>query len=105
MLDTPNCKVNPTALSARIAEVTRPKPIARVNWFMTGRLSHAKGRVPARPGRRPGRERRHSGGHHDLVVSGSCLSVSSFRPSRVAQLFRAEPGMSVTGFIALVAGS
>src|ERR1700680_30268 len=34
MLDTPNWSVKPTALSARIAEVTSPKPTARVNWFM-----------------------------------------------------------------------
>src|SRR5215475_1073980 len=34
MLDTPNCRVNPTAPSARIADVTSPKPIARVSWFM-----------------------------------------------------------------------
>src|SRR5947209_6934282 len=41
MLDTPNCRVKPTALSARIADVTSPKPIARTSWFMRGRLSHA----------------------------------------------------------------
>src|SRR5215831_19970866 len=34
MLDTPNCRVKPTAPSARIADVTSPKPIARVSWFI-----------------------------------------------------------------------
>src|SRR6266516_3999246 len=34
MLDTPNWSVKPTAHSARIADVTSPKPIARVSWFM-----------------------------------------------------------------------
>jgi len=34
MLDTPNCRVNPTAHSARIDDVTSPKPIASVNWLI-----------------------------------------------------------------------
>src|SRR6266516_2683505 len=34
MFETPNCSVNPTALGARIAEVTSPNPSASVSWLI-----------------------------------------------------------------------
>src|SRR2546427_2704880 len=45
MLETPNCSVKPTALSARMAEVTKPKPIARVTWFIGPLGSAVQGRT------------------------------------------------------------
>src|SRR4051794_4458400 len=35
MFDTPNWRVNPTALRARIDAVTRPNPTASVTWFIS----------------------------------------------------------------------
>jgi hypothetical protein len=43
MFDTPNWSVNPTALRARIDDVTRPKPMASVTWFNGQPLSAVPG--------------------------------------------------------------
>src|SRR5260370_7057811 len=72
MFDTPNWRVKPTAPSARMAEVTSPKPTARVNWLIGSA-------VQGRP--RDDRHRVHGLGGRGVVV---------IRPAPLGAVVRVE---------------